>query len=181
MNRKIKKTLAAVVALGMWGVTVQADPPADVTKAQKILSDLHHANQMEIVMGQMAKDKGASEQVRSYGDRLVKDHQDADQKVQQLAKKDGITLVAPSTTGVFDRIAASREKDTMSELSKKTGTDFDKAFTDAMVSDHKRDINSLESDRNSIKQSDIRDLIASLLPTLQQHLDQAQQIQQRNG
>ena len=44
----------------------------------RVLSDLHQDNQNEIEMGRMAKKKGSSEQVRSYGDQVLKDHQDAD-------------------------------------------------------------------------------------------------------
>ncbi len=163
-----------MVGLGVIGPVQAADQTA---AAQKVLSSLHHANQTEIVMARMAKEKGASGQVRAYADRLMKDHGDADRQVQAVAQKNGITLVAPSTSGFFDRIVAAREERTLANLSKKTGEDFDKTFTDAMIDDHMRDINNLESAENSLPPGDVHDLIAKLLPTLQQHLEQAQEIQ----
>src|SRR5688500_5032457 len=100
-------TISGILLSGfLWTGEARAD---QAQKAHDLLSDLHHANQMEIQMGKMAKEKGTSEQVRQYGDRLIQDHELADQKVQDLARKDGVTLAAPSHSGVFERIAASKE------------------------------------------------------------------------
>jgi len=171
MNNYKKPIWIALAGL-LAGVTAWA---AD--DAQKVLSDLHNANQMEITMGRMAKEKGASDLVRTYGDRLIKDHEDADKQVQDLAKKDGITLAAKPTSGAIDHFVASREQNKMADLSKKTGADFDKAFAEAMVDDHQRDIRKLKNAEKSLEQSDVRELVAKLLPTLQQHLELAKQIQ----
>jgi putative membrane protein len=159
------------------GVSAWADSAKDQAKAQKVLSDLHQTNQTEIKIGRMAKEKASSNQIRAYAEELVQDHQNADRQVQALARKDGIELVPPKTSGWLDRIAVAKDDHIMTTLSKKTGPEFDKAFTNAMIDDHKRDIANLESIENSLKPSDVRDLIANLLPTLQQHLDQAEQIQ----
>ncbi len=103
----INTTIGGMI-LGMI-LTVPLWAANEAQKVQDVLSDLHHANQMEIKMGQMAKEKGASNQVRSYGERLMKDHGDADKQVLDLAKKEGVSLVQPPTTGVFERIAAARK------------------------------------------------------------------------
>jgi len=168
-----------IVLFSLWvGVSAWcADPTEDQEKAQKVLSNLHHANQTEIEIGRMAKEKAFSDQIRVYAERLIRDHQEADRQVKDLARKDGIELTPPDTSGWLDRIAAAKDQHIKTSLSQKTGPDFDKAFTDAMIDDHKRDIANLESAENSLNQSDVRDLIAKLLPTLQQHLDQAEQIQ----
>ena len=46
-------------------------------------------------------------------------------------------LEAPSTTGLIDRYVAAKEEKVQADLSNKAGSDFDRAFTEAMIDDHK--------------------------------------------
>ncbi|MFN2571810.1 MAG: DUF4142 domain-containing protein [Gemmatimonadales bacterium] len=57
-----------------------------------ILMKMHRSNQMEIRLGRLAARSGSSAKVKAFGNRLVRDHSAADQKVAALAKKLGITL-----------------------------------------------------------------------------------------
>ncbi|HVO33894.1 MAG TPA: DUF4142 domain-containing protein [Elusimicrobiota bacterium] len=148
--------------------------------ATKVLSDLHHTNQMEIQMGMMAEQKGQSPDVKSFGSKLVKDHQDADNEVVSLAKKDDITLETPAQEGMIAKHEARSADKGMAELSSKTGADFDKAFAKTMVDDHKKDIAKLEKAQRDLHRADVRDLVAKLLPTLREHLSIAQRIE-KNG
>src|SRR5688572_22786392 len=52
---------------------------------RQVLSDLHKTNQKEIQLGQLAQQKGASAEVRNFGQHLIKDHQEADAKVTEGA------------------------------------------------------------------------------------------------
>lgn len=61
----------------------------------QILSKLHQINLMEIQLGQLAQQKASSAKVKSFGERLVRDHQMADREVAALAQKRNIELVAP--------------------------------------------------------------------------------------
>ncbi len=169
--------LGVFAAASLVGATTSAE---DQLKSQEVLSDLHHANQVEIQMGKLAKEKGSSENVRQYGERLMKDHQEADREIQTLAEKNGITLVAPLTLSVLDRVAASREERIMTDLARKGGKDFDKAFAEAMVDDHERDIDKLKDAQKSLVQPDVKDLVAKLLPTLEQHLQTAKDIKKNS-
>src|SRR5689334_10444416 len=71
--------------------------------AKDVLNDLHEANQTEIHMGQLAEQKGASQDARNYGKTLVADHQDSDKQVVDLAAKQGISL-KPASPGVMDKM-----------------------------------------------------------------------------
>lgn len=159
-------TLVAVTALfsSVLVVNAKADP-----SAADILNDLHTTNRAEIHMGQLAQQKGSASDVRDYGKTLESDHTSADKKVADVAQKEGITLKEPSE-GIGMKM-------TMKKLDSSSGVDFDKAFANDMVEDHKKDINKLQSAQKSGSlPSDVRELIADLLPTLQQHLETAQKI-----
>ena len=65
----------------------------------------------------------------------------------------------------------------MNDLKKKSGRDFDKAYMDMMVSDHKDDISLFEDNSNSAKDGDVKSFAAKTLPVLRTHLDSAQAVQ----
>jgi putative membrane protein len=125
----------------------------------------------------MAKEKASSDQVRSYADQLVKDHQDADNQVQDLAKKNGYTLMSPASAGMSEEHKAKHAQSAMGDLSKKNGAEFDKAFAKEMVADHQKDISKLEKAQKDLKEPEVKSLVSKILPTLQQHLQMAQQIE----
>ena len=52
----------------------------------------------------------------------------------------------------------------------KSGGDFDKAWIEAQVSDHKKDIEAFEKASNEADDSDVKSLANKMLPTLREHL-----------
>jgi predicted outer membrane protein len=66
---------------------------------EMLLSRLHAANQKEIQMGQLAQRNASSTRAKQLAQRLVRDHQQADQRVTQLAKRLNITLQNPDSMG----------------------------------------------------------------------------------
>ena len=66
---------------------------------QMLLSRLHAANQKEIKMGQLAQRNAGSTRAKQLAQRLVRDHQQADQRVTQLAQRLNITLQNPDSMG----------------------------------------------------------------------------------
>jgi predicted outer membrane protein len=60
----------------------------------RLLGFLHHANQSEIGMAKLAKENGSSDQVKSFADTIIKDHQSADEQVQTFAKAHNVDLDA---------------------------------------------------------------------------------------
>jgi len=140
---------------------------ADVTAAD-VLNDLHQADHMEIHMGHLAQEKGATDDVRNYGKTLVNDHQDNDKQVTDLATKNGITLKS-AKPGVMDDME-------MKHLKSLSGSEFDRKFAKLMIDDHKKDIAKMESAQKSALPEDVRQLVGNTLPTLQKHLELAQKI-----
>src|SRR5258708_39585215 len=57
-----------------------------------LLGYIHLADQTEIEMATFAKDNSSSQQVKNVADRLIKDHQSADEQVQTFAKTHKIDL-----------------------------------------------------------------------------------------
>jgi len=71
------------------------------------------------------------------------------------------------------------KKQHVDDLSKKTGKDFDKAYMDMMVDDHKEDVDKFKNAAaQDVKDTAVKAFAAKSVPILQKHLDSAQAIQQ---
>jgi putative membrane protein len=119
----------------------------------------------EVQMGQLAQQKGSSDQVKQFGSRMVDDHTKANDELKQIASSKGITLPADLD---------AKHKSKMDKMQKLSGAQFDKAYMDDMVADHKEDVADFRKEAKSGKDSDIKGFAAKTLPTLEDHLKMAQ-------
>ena len=67
----------------------------------------------------------------------------------------------------------------INELSKKSGKDFDKAYVDMMIQDHKDDIKEFAEANKKVADNDLKNFISGTLPILQKHLDSIQAIKSK--
>ena len=121
----------------------------------------------EVELGQLATQNAQSDDVKQFGQRMVDDHTKANDQLKQVAEQKGITL--PTDLSAKDKA----EKDRLSKLK---GAQFDKAYMQHMVMDHKTDIAEFQKESTSGKDSDLKNFASQTLPTLQDHLKQAQQV-----
>ena len=122
---------------------------------------------MEVELGKLAEDKASSQQVKDFGKMMVEDHTSVNNNFKNITSKKSIELPATVTD--------DQRKD-IDKLSKKSGKDFDKAYVDMMVKDHKDDIKEFKEAEGKVADNDIKNFITSTLPTLQKHLDAIQAI-----
>ena len=151
-------------APGSTPSTVAYTQPTSIDAA--VLAKLHQTNQNEINAGHLAQSNSQSPAVKQYGEKLVQDHQQADQKVQQIASQLKVNLEAPAEAKVADQ----KHEAMLNDLKTLSGPAFDKKFSKAMLTDHEHDIAALEKKQSQLPANDpVRQLIAELLPTLKQH------------
>jgi putative membrane protein len=119
----------------------------------------------EVEFGKLAQQKGSSDQVKQFGSRMVEDHSKANDELKQIVSSQGIS--APTDLD-------AKHKSTMAKLDKLSGQQFDRAYMDDMVKDHKEDIALFRKESSSGKDSDLKSFAAKTLPTLEDHLKMAQ-------
>jgi len=124
---------------------------------------------MEVQLGKLAQQNASNPRVKNFGKMMVTDHSKANDELKALAAKQNIAL--PDSM-------SNDKKDNMQDLSKKKGSDFDKAYMDMMVDDHKEDINKFQNAAQNVQDTAVKAWAAKALPVLQKHLDSAQAIQQ---
>jgi putative membrane protein len=121
----------------------------------------------EVRLGELAQQKASSKMVKDYGTMLIHDHSAANDKVKALAAQRNVTL--PDGPG-------NENQESIDNLAKRTGKDFDKAFMDAMQRDHEKDIDMFKDASNKVNDADVKTFVNNTLPTLQMHLDSAKAI-----
>lgn len=140
---------------------------------------LHHGNEREVQMGELAKAQAGSPEVKRFGQRLVSDHTAADAKVKTWADKLKVDLDQPP--GASDRAEMDEARSTMDQLRSMKGADFDGKFVQAMADDHRKDVAMVIAARNEASQRELRPLLDELLPKLRQHQQIALRLQDGVG
>jgi putative membrane protein len=121
----------------------------------------------EVEMGRLAAEKGASDEVRQFGQRMVDDHTKANQELMQVASSKGMTL--PATLD-------PKHQADMQRISALSGDAFDKAYVKMMVKDHKKDVGEFQKESMRGADPELKGFATRTLPTLQEHLQMIQRI-----
>ena len=155
--------LAAVPAFAQTTAGSAAHTPqtADHTFAKNVAMD----GMAEVELGKMASDRASSEQVKQFAQRMVTDHQKAGDELKSLAATKNVTL--PSELGPKDKALKAR-------LEKLSGEAFDRAYMNEMVMGHRKAVTAFRTESNSGKDPDLKQWAAKTLPTIEDHLKQAQ-------
>ncbi|WP_052248474.1 DUF4142 domain-containing protein [Chryseobacterium taiwanense] len=178
MACKKKETMIVSQSTDSTVVTVPADSGMTVTDSitvsttrdvKKILSeqDKEFAENaarggiMEVMMGKLASDNAGNTAVKALGKMMVTDHTKANEGLAKWASEIGYTL--PTTLD-------SEKQKKYDELKVKKGAEFDKMYTDFMVSDHKEDIKEFKKEASEGSESTLKSFASKTLPTLEHHL-----------
>ena len=156
-------------------------PPEQKEMTGMVLSKMHMTNEMEVKLGELAKKKGASDEVRRYGDRLVRDHRFADGKVEDMAKAKGIALQMPEAKTDAEKQDMQKDQQMVQKVEGMSGRDFDKAFLEMMAVGHAKAIAMLTQAHDVTKDPELKDMLGKMVPILRQHEVVAQKLQSSLG
>jgi putative membrane protein len=126
-----------------------------------------NGSMMEVEMGKLAESKATDPRVKNFASMMVADHTKAGEDLQKVASARNITL--PSYLG-------TEAKRDIEKLGEKSGKDFDKAYMNMMLDDHKDDVKKFEDAAKECKDADLKNFASQTLPVLYKHLDSAKAI-----
>jgi putative membrane protein len=135
---------------------------------RKFVMEAAKGGMAEVELGKLASEKGTNPAVKQFGQRMVDDHGKASAELKEFAGKKNVTL----PTDLDPKHAKLRDR-----LSKLQGAEFDRAYADEMVKDHKKDVSDFRREAKNAKDADLKAWAGKTLPTLEDHLKQAQQMQ----
>jgi putative membrane protein len=159
--------------LGCWAVLAHQENTSKTAHAG--ISDSQFAKKTaqggiaEVKLGQLAQEKGTSDSVKKFGQRMVEDHTKAGDELKRAAAQENITLP--------DEVSA-KDKATYNSLSKLSGAAFDRAYARDMVKDHEEVVADFNKEANGGNSAAIRNFATQTLPTLQDHLKEAKEMRQ---
>ncbi|MDX6709840.1 MAG: putative rane protein [Blastocatellia bacterium] len=134
---------------------------------QKFVTDAATSHMAKVELGRLAAQQGSSDAVKQYGQRMVTDHSQANTELTKLASAKGVTL--PTTLD-------TRTQEQITKMSQLSGAAFDKAYMNGMVKDHQKDVTLFQKQTTSATDPDVKAFAAKTLPTLQDHLQMATDI-----
>lgn len=134
----------------------------------KFIKKAARGGMMEVELGKIAGKNGQKDDVKSFGERMVKDHGKANDDLKSLASKLNVD--------VPDKVNAKHQA-TIDKFSKMSGESFDAAYVKEMVKDHKKDIAEFEQAQSEVKNEDLKKFIADTIPVMKEHLEMAQKME----
>jgi putative membrane protein len=176
ISRRCAFGAAVALAFGLTALAQESNAPpsratapdgGSVTSDQTFLKEAAEGGLAEVELGQLAVEKSSNEDVKRFAQRMVEDHGKANEDLKQLAAEKGLSL--PSEP-------SAKQKANKERLSKLSGDEFDKAYMSDMLKDHRTDIAAFEQESDGGKDSDIKKFASQALPTLREHLKQAESV-----
>lgn len=155
------KKLAALILLALAASSVASAASSDRSFYMKAAA----GGMAEVETGKLAQQKGSSEAVKSFGAKMVEDHTTANQKLMAIAANKKIKL----PTAMDAKHKAMQKK-----LSAKSGADFDSAYIQGQIADHKATIALFEREIASGKDAEAKAFASETLPVVQSHLTMLQ-------
>ena len=134
---------------------------------QHFAREVAQDNLFEIQASQLAEQRAQSQDVKQFAQKLVQDHQQATQKLQQIAQSKGIDLPKE-----LDEVHQAK----LQKMQKLQGKHFEKHFVYGQVAGHVMDVLMFRDASQELKDNELKQFAAQTLPTLQQHLQMAERL-----
>ena len=139
---------------------------------QAFITKVAASNLLEVRLGQAAQKQAENAAVKQFAQRMVIDHTSMQKQWMAAAKKNDLEFRADLTPEQLQQAYRLRDL---------RGNAFDRAYMDAMVQNHRENVSSFQTERNAGHSADVRQLIESSLPALQEHLTTSQQVARQVG
>lgn len=120
---------------------------------------------MEVMLGEYAEMNGMNAKVKALGKMIKEDHMKANDELKSWAT---------STNYALPTALDANQQKMVDDLKMKKGGDFDKAYTEMMVSDHKKDIAAFKKEASD-GTGDLKAFAMKVVPTLEGHLKMSEE------
>jgi putative membrane protein len=119
----------------------------------------------EVSLAQVAQQNAQSPEVKQFAQRMITDHTQANEELQQLVQQNNLTPPAAP---------AGKEQAEQKRLSALKGAAFDTEYMRHEVADHGQDIAEFQREAQSGQDPALKAFAQKTLPVLRQHLQMAE-------
>ena len=170
MNTGGIKTLTIALALACTSGTMLADGTKSSDKT--FLADSAQDSLAEINFAKLALQKSQDKNVREFATKMIKDHQQLITSMKPFVAKLGANT--PSGPPMMDHVKYQ-------ELKLKSGTDFDRAYVEAMVKDHHDDLKIFMDEENKTSDPALKAAVAKGAKVIREHTEMIDNIAHMGG
>lgn len=118
----------------------------------------------EVELGKLALEKATDQRIKDFAQKMVNDHQKANDELMTIASKHNITLPP---------VISEEHVEKQRKLREKSGAEFDREYIDLMVKDHDKVISMFEDASSDAQNADLKAFASKTLPTLKHHQEEA--------
>jgi putative membrane protein len=129
------------------------------TKFAVALAD---GSMFEVEASKLAATNASAANVKDFAKMMVTDHSGANAELKDVALK--------RTSACLPVLSEAKQKK-YNDLAAKKGADFDKAYVDCMVDEHKDAVDALQKEAEKGNDAELRSWAAGKLATIQHHLE----------
>jgi putative membrane protein len=161
--------IAALAAVSAGGVLKAQDTKAD---DKKFVTESAQDSLAEINYAKLALQKSKDPNVREFATKMIKDHEALIASMKPVAKELGVK--PPTGPPVADHAKYM-------ELKMKSGTDFDRAYVEAMVKDHHEDLQKFIDEGNKTTNPDLKAAVQKGEGVIKEHTEMIDKIAHMGG
>ena len=189
MNAKRMHTLNKTVLTACCSVLMLAVVPAAIAQSDMAGSSMSGADKAspmdkkfvkealmggmaEVQLGQLASQKGSSDDVKQFGQKMVTDHTKLGDQMKTVASQIGVT---PPTS------VSPKDQALMTKLQAMSGDAFDKAYIKAMVKDHEQDNMEFKKEASSGTSSAVKEAATKGDQVIEEHLSMIKDIAKKHN
>jgi len=121
----------------------------------------------EVQLGQLAAEKGSSDDVKQFGQTMVTDHTKLGDQMKVVAQQ--LSVTAPAGM-------SKKDKELMAKLQSLSGSEFDNAYIVAMVKDHKKDAEDFKSEAQQTQNPAVQQVAQQGEQVIDRHLEMIDKI-----
>jgi putative membrane protein len=156
----IISTFTAAAAIAFFASLGQADDRKMIDG--NFVKDANQIHLVGIQVGKLAQQRSSNETIRTFGERLVRDHSRMCEELVTLASRKGVTLT---------KELGSMERQLIEKLAKLSGAEFDRIFSRDMIAGHEKAVEKFEIEIRSGKDLDVKAWAEKRITTLREHLE----------
>jgi putative membrane protein len=154
------------------GTQAQQQDPTAGMQDKAFVHNAMEGGMAEVELGQLAAQKGSSDDVKQFGQKMVDDHTKLNDQMKPIAQQLGIN--PPEKLSKKDRAL----QDHLQSLS---GSQFDNAYIEAMVKDHKKDLDDFKNEAQQTQNQQLQQAVQQGGQVIAQHLQMIEQIAQAHN
>lgn len=169
---KIPLIVASCLLLGSATFAQRAAKAEKPMTDQEFVDFAAQTDMTEAHLGQMAQEKADAQGVKDFAQMLTSDHTNDYNTLTAVATKGNLT-VPKGIDAAHDKMIAPFDR--------AKGAAFDRLFLHDMVAGHEHAIAVYKKEANDAQNADLKSYANQVLPTLEKHLNAAQDLMKSKG